>query len=47
MRMKGQLRANRWVGIALLAASLVACGGSQGDLEKWVAEVKAAPGAAA
>jgi type IV pilus assembly protein PilP len=43
MRMKGHLRASRWVGIALLAAALAACGGSQGDLEKWVAEVKAKP----
>ena len=43
MRMKGHLRASRWVGIALLASALVACGGSQGDLEKWVAEVKARP----
>jgi type IV pilus assembly protein PilP len=42
-RMKGHLRASRWVGIALLASALVACGGSQGDLEKWVAEVKARP----
>lgn len=43
MRMKGHLRASRWLGIALLASALVACGGSQGDLEKWVAEVKARP----
>lgn len=43
MRMKGHLRASRWVGIALLASALAACGGSQGDLEKWVAEVKARP----
>lgn len=43
MRMKGPLRASRWVGIALLASALVACGGSQGDLEKWVAEIKARP----
>ena len=43
MRMKGPLRASRWVGIALLASALVACGGSQGDLEKWVAEIKAKP----
>ena len=43
MRRKGQLRAGRWGGIALLATALVACGGSQGDLEKWVAEVKARP----
>lgn len=43
MRTKGHLRAIRWLGIALLASALVACGGSQGDLEKWVAEVKARP----
>jgi type IV pilus assembly protein PilP len=43
MRMKGPLRASRWVGIALLASALAACGGSQGDLEKWVAEIKARP----
>lgn len=43
MRMKGHLRASRWVGIALLASALVACGGGQGGLEKWVAEVKARP----
>ena len=43
MRMKGHLRASRWVGVALLASALAACGGSQGDLEKWVAEVKARP----
>lgn len=29
--------------IALLALALAACGGGQGDLEKWVAEVKARP----
>ena len=43
MRMKGHLRASRWVGIGLLASALAACGGSQGDLEKWVAEVRARP----
>jgi len=43
MRMKGHLRASRWAGIALLASALAACGGSQGDLENWVAEVKARP----
>nr|WP_240096225.1 pilus assembly protein PilP [Thermomonas flagellata] len=29
--------------MALLALALAACGGSKGDLEKWVAEVKARP----
>ena len=43
MRMKRQLRASRWVGIALVASTLAACGGSQGDLETWVAEIRAKP----
>lgn len=43
MRMKGHLRIGKWAGIALLASTLAACGGPQGDLEKWVAEVKARP----
>ena len=43
MRMNGYLCASRWVGVALLTSALVACGGSQGDLDKWVAEVKARP----
>ena len=43
MNMKGPLSASRWVGIALLASALAACGGSQGDLEKWVAEIRAKP----
>ena len=43
MRMKGYLRASRWLGIALVASTLAACGGAKGDLEKWVAEVKAKP----
>lgn len=43
MRMKGHLLAGRWLVVAVLASALVACGGSQGDLEKWVAEVKARP----
>ena len=43
MRMKGHRHASRWIGIAVLASALAACGGSQGDLEKWVAEVKARP----
>ncbi|WP_345775703.1 pilus assembly protein PilP, partial [Thermomonas haemolytica] len=29
--------------LLLVTLSLVACGGSRGDLEKWVAEVKAKP----
>lgn len=33
----------RGLAIALLALGLSACGGGQGDLEKWVAEVKARP----
>src|SRR5690606_38516297 len=33
----------RMAGLVLLAASLGACGGSKGDLEKWVAEVRARP----
>lgn len=43
MFLKGHLRTGRWLGIALLAGALAACGGSQGDLEKWVAEIKARP----
>ena len=43
MRMKGHLRASRWLVVALLASALPACGGSKGDLEKWVAEIKAKP----
>ena len=43
MRMKGHLRASRWLVVALLASALAACGGSKGDLEKWVAEIKAKP----
>ena len=42
MRANG-IRIARLAGIALLASTLVACGSSQGDLEKWVAEVKAKP----
>lgn len=42
MRIKGT-RIARWVGVAMLAATLVACGSGRGDLEKWVAEVKAKP----
>ena len=44
MRMKGYVRGTcRWAAIAMLATSLAACGGSKGDLEKWVAEVRAKP----
>ena len=43
MRMKGHLRASRWLVVALVASTLAACGGAKGDLEKWVAEVKAKP----
>ena len=43
MFVKGHLRTSRWLGIALLSTALAACGGSQGDLEKWVAEIKARP----
>ena len=43
MNMKGHLRASRWMGIVVLASALAACGGSQGDLEKWVAEIRARP----
>ena len=37
------IRTVRWFGIVLLAATLAACGSGMGDLEKWVAEVKARP----
>ena len=40
MHTQGHLRV---IGIALLASALAACGGSQGDLEGWVAEIKARP----
>ena len=43
MNMKGHLRASRWMGLVVLASALAACGGSQGDLEKWVAEIRARP----
>ena len=42
MRANG-IRIARWAGIAVLAAALAACGSGRGDLEKWVAEVKAKP----
>ncbi|WP_425507212.1 pilus assembly protein PilP [Thermomonas carbonis] len=42
--MKGYFReSSRWAGIAALATALAACGGSKGDLENWVAEVRAKP----
>ncbi|WP_425608253.1 pilus assembly protein PilP [Thermomonas flagellata] len=37
------MRTGRAGALALLALALAACGGSKGDLEKWVAEVKARP----
>ena len=43
MRTNG-IRYSRMIGIVLLASVLAACGGAQGDLEKWLAEVKASPG---
>lgn len=42
MRANGSFNV-RWIGTAMLAAVLTACGGGQSDLEKWVAEVKARP----
>lgn len=33
----------RMLAASLLCLGLVACGGGQGDLEKWVAEIKARP----
>ena len=44
MLLKGYFReTSRWAGIAMLATALAACGGSKGDLESWVAEVRAKP----
>ena len=43
MNMKGHLRTSQWVSIVMLASVLAACGGSQGDLERWVAEIRARP----
>lgn len=43
MRKLDAIRAGRAGALALLALALAACGGSKGDLEKWVAEVKARP----
>jgi len=42
MRRNG-IRALRVAGLVMLATTLVACGSGRGDLEKWVAEVKAKP----
>ena len=42
MRVHG-IRNARWAGVVLLAAALAACGGGKGDLEKWIAEVRARP----
>ena len=42
MRMIG-MRASRLVGVVALACVLAGCGSGRGDLEKWVAEVKAKP----
>ncbi len=42
MRANG-IRIAPWASIAILAATLAACGSGRGDLEKWVAEVKAKP----
>ena len=37
------IRNFRLIGVVMLAVALAACGGGRGDLEKWVAEVKARP----
>ena len=42
MRLIG-MRPSRLVGVVALALLLVGCGSGRGDLEKWVAEVKAKP----
>ena len=42
MRTNG-IRYSRSIGVVLLAVALAACGGAQGDREKWIAEVKARP----
>ena len=42
MRLIG-MRPSRLVGIVALALLLAGCGSGRGDLEKWVAEVKAKP----
>lgn len=41
--MRANIRNVRWVATAVMVATLVACGGSRSDLDKWVAEVKARP----
>ena len=42
MRMIG-IQAFRAVGIVAMAVALAGCGSGRGDLEKWVAEVRAKP----
>ena len=42
MRTHDAVRGMRWSSL-LLCALLAGCGGAKGDLEKWVAEVKARP----
>ena len=42
MRTHDAVRGIRWSSL-LLCALLAGCGGAKGDLEKWVAEVKARP----
>ena len=43
MRLSSLRRAPGLLALLLLCGLLSACGGSRGDLEKWVAEVKAKP----
>ena len=43
MRVKTVSMVGRGLSASLLCLALVACGGGRGDLEKWVAEVKAKP----
>ena len=43
MRMQVRGRVAYGLAILMMVASLTACGGAKGDLEKWVAEVKAKP----
>lgn len=42
MRLIG-MRPSRWMGLVALAIVLAGCGSGRGDLENWVAEVKAKP----